>query len=81
MRSTKDAWAKSYLNYGVRLDKPKYGCIVVFTRGASSGHVGFYVGEGPLGMMKILGGNQGDKVCVENYTTMRVLGYRWPVKK
>lgn len=81
MKSTKDAWARSYLSYGIKVDKPSFGDIVVFSRGTDSGHVGFFLSENSLGVMQILGGNQGDQVCIESYTKMRVLGYRRPVKK
>jgi uncharacterized protein (TIGR02594 family) len=76
--STKNAWARSYLAWGTKLDKPKYGCIVVFSRGKSSGHVAFYIGESKT-TIKVLGGNQGDMVSVANYPKDRLLGYRWPV--
>lgn len=78
-RSTSDAWARSYLDYGIKLDKPKPGCIVVFERGSSSGHVAFFVKEN-LTTITCLGGNQGNQVCYSDYAKYRVLGYRWPVK-
>ncbi len=77
---TNSRWARSYVKYGVKLDKPKVGCIVVFWRGspsAETGHVGFWLGEGALGV-KVLGGNQGDQVCISHYPKSRVLAYRWP---
>lgn len=79
-RSTKDAWARSYLNCGEKLLAPKYGCIVIFSRGTDSGHVGFYCGE-EGDSIRVLGGNQGDEVCKALYPKSKVLGYRWPVKK
>lgn len=77
VQSTKSAWARSYLNWGVELKEPKYGCIVVFTRGASSGHVAFFVDKSSHGV-KVLGGNQSDEVNYSYYSQSRVLGYRWP---
>lgn len=77
VKSTKNAWARSYMQWGKKLDKPVFGCIVVFTRGASSGHVAFYVGEKD-GAIKCLGGNQSDEVCYSYYDKSRLLGYRWP---
>lgn len=76
---TKSAWAKSYLHYGIGLNSPKYGCIVVLERGMGLGHVGFWTGEDSEGHPIILGGNQGNKVCIEKFSKMRVLGYRWPI--
>lgn len=75
--STKSAWAKSYLNWGKELSNPKYGCIMVFSRGENSGHVGFYVGETDE-TYKILGGNQKDQVCIAEYPKHRLLSARWP---
>lgn len=77
MKSTESAWAKSYLNYGTKLEKPEYGCICIFARGNGYGHVGFYVGEDET-HYDILGGNQGDKVCVRKYPKDHILGFRWP---
>lgn len=77
-KSTDSAWARDYLNYGQKCD-PQYGCVVVFSRGSSSGHVGFYVkSEGDY--IHVLGGNQSNQVNVSKYPKSRVLGYRWPVK-
>ncbi len=67
--------ARSYLDWGVPLEKPRLGCIVVFKRGAPpSGHVAFYVG----GNVKVLGGNQGDAVTIATMRRDSVLGFRWP---
>lgn len=76
-KSTKNAWARSYLAWGQPLKKPTYGCIMVFERGTDSGHVGFYVGESQ-GVYKILGGNQADEVNIKEYPKYRFLGARWP---
>ena len=78
-KSTKSAWARSYLNYGEKLDHPKEGAIMVFQRGEDSGHVGFYIGE-DKDFFHILGGNQHDEVCVGYYAKHKLLGIRWPVK-
>lgn len=77
-KHTRSAWAKDYLKYGTKLDKPQYGCIVVFTRG-SGGHVGFWVGETST-HVKVLGGNQSNAVNISSYPKANLLGYRWPVK-
>ncbi len=72
-------WAKSFLKAPgyETLQTPIYGCIAVYHRGASSGHVGFWVGR-DAGRDKILGGNQSDKVCITTMSTQRLAGYRWP---
>lgn len=76
-KNTGSAWARSYLGYGTKLESPKEGCIVVFSRGSDSGHVGFYLSHNLL-TVSVLGGNQDNKVCIKNYPRWRVLGYRWP---
>lgn len=75
------AMARNWLKYGVKLDKPAVGCIVVFWRGdprGASGHVGYVVGRDRAGNLMVLGGNQGDAVTIKPFSTVRVLGYRWP---
>jgi uncharacterized protein (TIGR02594 family) len=75
---TNSAWARSWLNWGKGTKTPVPGCIVVFTRGASSGHVAFFVKE-KSNAIRVLGGNQSDKVCEADYPKSRLLGYRIPV--
>ena len=75
---TRSAAARSFLRWGV-VCEPVEGCIVVFRRGASetAGHVAFYVAT--VGdRVRVLGGNQSDKVCYATYRAADVLGYRWP---
>lgn len=69
--------AKAYLSLPVKLDKPAYGCIVIFER-AGGGHVGFVVGKDRFDNLMVLGGNQGDCVCIKPFSKDRVVGYRWP---
>lgn len=81
IRSSKSAAARSYLKFGVPLNKPAYGCIVVFWRGSPSGwsgHVGFLVGKDKHDNLMILGGNQSDAVTIAPFSQSRVLGYVWP---
>lgn len=75
------ASARAWLKLPVKLDKPAFGCVVVFWRGSptgGNGHVGFVVGKDPRGNIMVLGGNQGDAVNIKPFDTARVLGYRWP---
>lgn len=78
VRSSRFEAAKSYLDWGVRLDGPVHGCVVVFSR-EGGGHVGFVVGQDDAGRLLVLGGNQGDSVSVKAFPRDRVTGYRWPV--
>lgn len=76
--NTGSLMARSYLEYGSKRDEPEVGAIAVFKRGAPpSGHVAFVTGWGD-GKVRVLGGNQGNKVCEASYPTTDVLGYRWP---
>jgi uncharacterized protein (TIGR02594 family) len=76
-RGTDSAWARSWLQWGRPLEVPQRGCVVVFSRGTSSGHVAFFIKEvGPN--ILCLGGNQSDSVCEALYPKHRLLGYRWP---
>ena len=77
IKSTRFEGAKSYLDFGLELTAPIYGCIVVFLR-SGGGHVGFVVGEDDKGRLMVLGGNQSDAVNVAPFDRARVAGYRWP---
>ena len=68
--------ASEWGNAGTKLDKPAYGCVAVFSR-AGGGHVGIVVGVTKSGMLKILGGNQGNSVNIMDFDPKRVTNYRW----
>lgn len=80
VQGTRSARARSWLGWGVELEKPRYGCVVVLKRGkAPKGHVGFYMNPHKyIGHFEMLGGNQNDSVCIGKYRDTDVLGYRWP---
>ena len=74
--------ARSYLDYGVKIDEPEMGCLVIMWRESPrswKGHVGFVAGW-DADTVTILGGNQNDEV---SYMTVprhgpksQILGYR-----
>lgn len=73
--------ARSFLDAGKEITKDELrpGDIVVFWRVSPrswQGHVGFFVGWAPDGRMRILGGNQHNKVLINRYNDERVIGYR-----
>lgn len=69
-----------YRQYGMKLDKPKYGCIVVFNHGGGHGHVGFYIRHSDDGRhILVLGGNQKNAVSYQWFGVSKVAAYRWPV--
>ena len=80
--ATWKAHAQSWLAYGERMDRPRYGAIVVLWRDSPDswmGHVGFYIDDADRRSIKILGGNQNNRVSIAAYPKVRVLGYRWPI--
>jgi uncharacterized protein (TIGR02594 family) len=77
-RSTRSAAARSWLKWGRQIDTPEPGCIVILKRGnPPAGHVGFFVRSAP-GVVRLLGGNQGNRVSEMNFPVVNVLGYRMP---
>jgi len=85
IHGTNSALARSWLEWGVRIDFPVKGCVVVLEREGPNGwkgHVGFYVKtEGER--IYLFGGNQLNEVREYDYDVSTVLAYRWPeaVKK
>lgn len=67
-------WARNWIKWG-EPTAPELGCVLVFSRGTGSGHVGIYVGE-DAECFHVLGGNQGDKVCIVRIPRARLLAAR-----
>lgn len=80
VRGTGKLTARSFLAFGTVTDSPREGDIVVLSLGddPSKGHVGFFAGFDALGNVRVLGGNQGNKVSTETFSRDRVLpgGFR-----
>ena len=62
IKGTNSAAARSWKDWGQKLDKPAYGCIGVHIKPNGYGHVGFIVGKTENGYLVSLGGNQNDSV-------------------
>ena len=79
IQGTRSALARSWVNWGYSLQGPKFGAIVVISRGnnPSQGHVGF-VSRFDADTVWILGGNQSDSVNVTPFKRSSVIAYRWP---
>lgn len=78
VKSTRNARARSYLNWGRPVQDPYEGCIVVLSRGNKyQGHVGFFVRQ-DKDHVWLLGGNQNDQVNVTKFSKKSVLDYREP---
>ena len=76
--TTNSRAAKSFLEYGKRIDTPRVGAIVVLTRGNNGGHVGIVRGTDGVGNIVVISGNHGNKVSESPYPKNRVLGYVIP---
>jgi hypothetical protein len=73
-------WALNWNKFGVRVTQPMLGDVLTFTRPNGGGHVGFYVGEDQTSY-HVLGGNQGNKVCVSRILKKRLVQARRPEYK
>lgn len=74
---TRSAMARSFIDFGQHVH-PRLGAIIVLKRGAPpSGHVGFYVG-GDDKNLRLLGGNQGNRVSIAEFPWSQMLDSRWP---
>lgn len=79
---SKSLAARSFMNWGREVKRPYPGCIAVLTRGNPrgwEGHVGFYVAERG-DKIKLLGGNQGNAVSLQEFPRAQLLGYREPAQ-
>jgi uncharacterized protein (TIGR02594 family) len=75
-QGTRSKLARSWLEWGVEAADFVPGCIVVLNRGQPPrGHVGFYVGR-ESSRIRLLGGNQGDRVGIASYDVDRVIARR-----
>lgn len=69
--------ARAWLDWGTPIAAPVVGAVVVFDRPGGA-HVGIVVGKDVRGNLMVIGGNQGDSVSVAPFSTLRLVGYRWP---
>lgn len=89
LQRSKSLAARSWLHVGapIELDEARAGCdVVILSRGLNSppatviaapGHVGFYSShDRAKGTVRLLGGNQGNRVSLEDFPIARVLGVR-----
>jgi len=74
---TDSAAALSWASWGTNATAPVPGDIVVFNWGGGSGHVGFFVSATST-IVKVLGGNQGNEVCIKDWDKEKVYRIRKP---
>lgn len=77
-KGTHSRAARSFLEFGKRLDGPRVGAIVIFARGHNSGHVGVVRGTDGEGNPIVVSGNHGHKVWEAVYPKHKVLAYVMP---
>lgn len=75
-KRTNSAAAKSWLDWGIKIEKPIRGCVVILSRDGGN-HVTFWMKQDGAGFIGF-GGNQNNRVGNNWYANGRVLGYRWP---
>jgi len=70
-------WAANWAKFGTAADHASLGDVLVFQR-PGGGHVGFYLAEDESAY-HVLGGNQGDKVCISRVAKSRCVAVRRPI--
>ena len=71
--------ARSFLQFGKRLDGPRVGAIVVlYRKGPNNGHVGVVRGTDGQGNPIVVSGNHGNAVRQSTYPKSKVLAYVMP---
>ena len=78
-KGTKSRAARSFLEFGTRLDGPRVGAIAILRRkGPTTGHVGIVRGTDGRGNPILVSGNNGPTVRQSVYDKRRVLAYVMP---
>jgi len=78
-KGTRSRAARSFLQYGKKLDGPRVGAIAILYRsGPNNGHVGVVRGTDGQGNPILVSGNHGPTVKQSVYSRNRVLAYVMP---
>lgn len=78
-KGTSSRAARSFLQFGKKLDGPRVGAIVIFTRkGPNNGHVGVVRGTDGQGNPIVVSGNSGPTVRQSTYPKHKVIAYVMP---
>ncbi len=78
-KGTQSRAARSFLKFGKKLDGPRVGAIVIFSRkGPETGHVGIVRGTDGEGNPIVVSGNSGPTVRQSTYPKHKVLAYVMP---
>ena len=81
---THSAAARSWLNWGIKLEAPILGCIVIFDRHDTSNLNAAHVAicdhpDISNGVIRTIGGNVSNSVKIDRSPVTKVLGYRSPL--
>ncbi len=78
-KGTQSRAARSFLEYGKKLDGPRVGALVIFYRkGPNNGHVGVVRGTDGQGNPIVVSGNHGSTVSQSVYPKSKVMAYVMP---
>ena len=78
-KGTKSRAARSFLQFGKKLDGPRVGAIaVLYRKGPNNGHVGVVRGTDGQGNPIVVSGNHGNAVRQSTYPKGKVLAYVMP---
>jgi uncharacterized protein (TIGR02594 family) len=78
-KGTQSRAARSFLDYGKKLDGPRVGAIaIMYRKGPNNGHVGVVRGTDGLGNPIIVSGNHGPTVMQSVYSKEKVTAYVMP---
>jgi uncharacterized protein (TIGR02594 family) len=77
-KGTQSRAARSFLQYGKRLDGPRVGAIAILYRTRNGGHVGVVRGTDGKGNPILVSGNHGPTVKESVYSKARVMAYVMP---
>lgn len=78
-KGTKSRAARSFLDFGKKLDGPRVGAIaIMYRKGPNSGHVGVVRGTDGQGNPIVVSGNHGPTVMQSVYKKEKVMAYVMP---
>jgi uncharacterized protein (TIGR02594 family) len=78
-KGTKSRAARSFLDFGKKLDGPRVGAIaIMYRKGPNSGHVGVVRGTDGQGNPIVVSGNHGPTVTQSVYSKEKVMAYVMP---
>ena len=78
-KGTKSRAARSFLDFGKKLDGPRVGAIaIMYRKGPNTGHVGVVRGTDGQGNPIVVSGNHGPTVTQSVYAKEKVMAYVMP---